>query len=320
MTKKRLRAVAPYTHPGNLNFKRMPYEAWQEAGGPVAPAHYPTRALHGLVFRHELPAVWKSRREARLRFVEPVSLTFDTFPDYVTHEVVPMVWDCWPKYLDTVCRWIGRHDVRTAIFTSRQTADRVKAQCPGVDILWCPEAIDARTYTAGRPLREREIHLLEFGRRNDRIFSCDLLDRITVGGRPMTHVCTNQNGKFIYNNAQLHEAMGNAMVVVTLPRSMTQPELAGDVETLTQRYWECMLSRMVMVGHAPQELVDLVGYNPVVELREDMSPEALVQSVIEHIDDYQPLVDRNRATALSTGTWPVRMRMVMAWLKDRYVL
>lgn len=38
-----------------------------------------------------------------------------------------------------------------------------------------------------------------------------------------------------------------------------QPEIAGDIETLTQRYWECMFSRMVMVGHAPQELLTLSG-------------------------------------------------------------
>ena len=30
---------------------------------------------------------------------------------------------------------------------------------------------------------------------------------------------------------------------------MTQPEMAGDIETLTQRYRECMFSRMVMAGH-----------------------------------------------------------------------
>ena len=48
--------------------------------------------------------------------------------------------------------------------------------------------------------------------------------------------------------------------------SSPKPELAGDIETLTQRYWECMLSRIVMLGHAPQELIDLIGYNPVIEI------------------------------------------------------
>ena len=100
---------------------------------------------------------------------------------------------------------------------------------------------------------------------------------------------------------------------------MTQPEVAVDIETLTQRYWECMFSRMVMVGHAPQELVDFIGYNPVVELRGDISAEELIADVLEQIDDYQPLVDRNRETAERLGSWKVRMKWLMEELNKRYM-
>ena len=110
--------------------------------------------------------------------------------------------------------------------------------------------------------------------------------------------------------------MADARIAIALPRSMTQPEVAGDIETLTQRYWECMLSRMVMLGHAPQELVDFIGYNPVIELCEDTPAEKLITDVLSHISDYQPLVDRNRETALRIGTWRVRMKMVMEWLES----
>ena len=124
-----------------------------------------------------------------------------------------------------------------------------------------------------------------------------------------------QDGKFLYTNEQLYQAMGDAKVTITLPRSVTQPEIAGDIETLTQRYWECMLSRMVMLGHAPKELVDLIGYNPVVELDVEHTAEQ-VQEILAHIEDYQPLVDKNRETALKMGDWSVRMQEVMKWLKD----
>ena len=103
-----------------------------------------------------------------------------------------------------------------------------------------------------------------------------------------------------------------------MPRSITQPEIAGDIETLAQRYWECMFSRIVMVGHAPQELVDFIGYNPVIELREDISAEALILDVLKHIEDYQSLVDKNRETAERLGSWDVRMKWLMEELKTRY--
>ena len=76
---------------------------------------------------------------------------------------------------------------------------------------------------------------------------------------------------------------------------------------------------MVMVGHAPQELVDFIGYNPVVELRDDISAEDLIADVLEHIDDYQPLVDRNRATAERLGSWTVRLKWLMEELNKRYI-
>ena len=107
---------------------------------------------------------------------------------------------------------------------------------------------------------------------------------------------------------------------IALPRSMTQPEMAGDIETLTQRYWVCMFSRMVMVGHAPQELVDFIGYNPVIELRKDISAVALIRDVLEHIDDYQELVDKNRETAERLGSWDVRMECLMEELREDFSL
>ena len=307
-------------HPGFLNFKMMPYEAWKRNGGEVAKAHYPWRCLHGAAYRWELPAMWKSRNEARLRFVEPVSMRFDAFPDYALYEVVPMVWDCWPGYFEQTCEWLRKHRVRTAVFSSRITAERMQERFPEMSIVWCPEAVDGTVYQKGKLLKDRTIDLLEFGRSNEKVLSAGALEKACAkeDGSVFRHVCTKQNGRFIYTNEQLHQAMGDAKVTIALPRSMTQPEVAGDVETLTQRYWECMFSRIVMVGHAPQELVDFIGYNPVIELREDMYAEALIHDVLLHIGDYQELVGRNRDTAERLGSWDVRMQWLMEWLRERY--
>ena len=318
--KKRLRAVAPYIHPEYLNFKTAPYEAWVRNGGQTAKAHYPWRPFHGPVFRHELPLFGQNRDEARLRFVEPVSLLFDTFPDYARYEIVPMFWDCWPGYFDMVCQWLGRHRVQTAIFSSRQTAEMIAKALPDINIIWCPEAVDASCYDKGKPLADREIDLLEFGRSNEKFIQADVLKQASVAGKAIRHVCTRQNGKFIYTNEQLYQAMGNAKVTITLPRSMTDPATAGNIETLTQRYWECMFSRMVMVGHAPQELVDFIGYNPVIEFQDDMSAAEQIVNVLEHIDDYQDLVDKNLETAQRLGSWDIRMQWLIGQLNSYYVI
>lgn len=318
--KKTLKAVAPYQHPGFLNFKMAPYQAWKQNGGMVTGEHYPPRFLHGAAYRWEMPTVWKSKKEARLRLVEPVSLSFDTFPDYARYEVVPMFWDCWPCYFEKTRDWLVRHRVKTTIFSSRQTAERMREALPNINIIWCAEAVDDSVYDKGKLLKDREIDLLEFGRSNDRIINAEKLEQVWIGENSLNHVCTKQHGKFIYTNEQLYQAMGNAKVTIALPRSITQPEIAGDIETLTQRYWECMFSRLVMVGHAPQELVDFIGYNPVIELREEISAEALIRDVLEHIDDYQELVDKNRETAERLGSWDVRMKWLMEELREDFSL
>lgn len=325
--KKTIKAVAPFAHPGFLNFKQAPFAAWVRNGGQVAQELYPPRWLHGAAYRWELPTIWKSRKGARLRFVEPVSLSFDSFPDYARFEVVPMFWDCWPRYFEKTYRWLRKHGVRTAIFSSRQTAERMKERFSGkhegwqkIDVIWCAEAVDESVYQSGKLLKDRTIDLLEFGRSNDKVVCQEKLAGMEINGNRILHICTKQNGKFVYTNEQLYEAMGDAKVTITLPRSMTQPEVAGDIETLTQRYWECMFSRMVMVGHAPQELVDFIGYNPVIELRDDISAEDLIADVLENIEIYQSLVDKNRETAEKLGSWKVRMKWLMNELDDLYTL
>lgn len=284
---KIVKAVAPYNHPGFLNFKKGPYNAWVKLGGQTAKPHYPVRFLHGPAFRWELSSLWRNKKEARLRFVEPISISFDTFPDYARYEIIPLVWDCWPRYFEKMCRWLEKHQVRTSIFTSSQTSEKMKERFPQMNVMYCPEAVDISLFNEGKQLQERTTDVLEFGR----------------------------GSKQTYNDEQFHTLLNDAKLTIALPRSITHPEVAGNIETLTQRFWECMLSRMVMVGHAPKELIDLVGYNPVIEMDKEHVDEQ-IQDSLTHIEDYQDLVDKNRETALCLGDWTLRMHQVMEWLQD----
>lgn len=76
-----------------------------------------------------------------------------------------------------------------------------------------------------------------------------------------------------------------------------------------------MLSRIVIVGRAPKELVDLIGYNPVIEIQREQQTEKIVE-ILSHIEDFQCHVDKNRETALKTGDWNPRAKMIKEWLKQ----
>ena len=116
---KKVYAVAPFSH--GINFKIQVYNAWVKMGGKTMPAHYPWRALHKFAYNYKLPTLHKSNKLAQLRFVEPICLSFDTFPDYARCEIIPLVWDCWPMYFEKTCQWLIKHNVRTANIDNPKT-------------------------------------------------------------------------------------------------------------------------------------------------------------------------------------------------------
>ena len=303
---KKIVAIAPYSH--GVNFKMQVYNAWIKNGGKTMPSHYPRKAFHKFAYNYELPTIYENKKIAQLRFVEPVSISFDTFPGYASYEIIPLIWDCWPKYFEKTCSWFIKHDVKTAIFTSSQTADRMKKRFPQMNILAITEGIDTSKYKEGKNLNERSIDLLEFGRRNKKVFDVDLPSKYK-------HLCS-KNGEHIFKTEHdLVDGLADSKITVCYPRCDTQPGKAGDIETLTQRYWEAMLSRIIIVGRAPKELIELIGYNPVIDIEKEHQTEHITE-ILNHINDYQSFVNRNRETALKHGDWSIRVNQIMNWLRD----
>ena len=109
--------------------------------------------------------------------------------------------------------------------------------------------------------------------------------------------------------------LSNTQIAVSFPRCDTHKEMAGEIETLTERYWESMLSRCLMLGRAPKELVDIMGYNPVVEV-DWTNPEKQLAEIYVHLSDYQELVDRNYHIAKERGVWCARIPMILEEIRS----
>ena len=101
--------------------------------------------------------------------------------------------------------------------------------------------------------------------------------------------------------------------MICFPQCDTNPQKAGNLETLTQRYWEAMLSGCLIVGRAPQELIDLIGYNPVIDVEWD-NPEIQVEGILNNIENYQNLVDKNIESAQKYATWDSRIPLIKEYL------
>lgn len=305
---KKVVAVPPFLYKGVSNFKYNLFVAWQKLGGKVSRTFYPPKSFHSLVYKIEIPSVFQNMKEVRLRFVSGYSIRFDTFPDYAFYEVIPVVWDCWPKQVESVASFFRKHHVRTAVFTSSQTADIFRNLFPQMNVLTITEGIDINLYAKGRNLKDRNIDVLEVGRKDGNFFKTLLPENIN-------HVKTGNFDRVFQTDEEFRDALADSKVTITVPRCDVDKKVAGDIETLTQRYWECMLSRVVMVGRAPKELTELVGYNPVIDWDgKDATP--LVMDIIENIDRYQGLVDKNYAVAREKASWDNRVRQIMEYLQQ----
>ena len=70
-----------------------------------------------------------------------------------------------------------------------------------------------------------------------------------------------------------------------------------------------------MLGRAPKELIDLIGYNPVIELACNNQKEQVLQ-ILNNVESYQELVDKNRSTALKMGDWKIRIMKIRTFLEN----
>ena len=70
----------------------------------------------------------------------------------------------------------------------------------------------------------------------------------------------------------------------------------------------------MLFGHCPQELEDIAGYNPCIEI-DERNPVGQIRRIIKNITHYQELVDCNRDAALRLAPWELRMREVKEWLE-----
>ena len=304
---KIVKAIQPYTRHNGSNFKFPPYNEWVNNDGKVSRALYPIRHLHGLAHKIELPSFNILSSQARLRFAEAFTINFDCWPDYLWCETIPFIWDCWPSMYDRIEKWFYKHNIRTAIFTSSITAEEIRQRCPNVNILHITEGIDTSVYHAGGSLVRRSIDFLEYGSKQRNIFEKPL--------EGINHVNSTSIITKMMTWDDLLNTMSDAKVTLALPRCDIDQEVTGGVETLTQRFWEGMLSRSVLVGRAPKELTDLIGYNPVITL-DRQNAEDQIKDIITHIDDYQALVDKNREVALTMAPWNIRIKKIMNWLTE----
>jgi len=252
-------------------------------------------------------------KEALLITANGVTITDEFFPYYFRYEPVPFLWDCWPSTWGRMYEAFRLYDVKLVFCTSRQVVEMINRDS-NVKAYWIPEGIDESGYKNEMNLVDRKYDVCEIGRQMPRLHH-HLQKLNEVGSLNGYHTSNiNADGTLNQNNVafsdvEMNEIMSQSKIMICFPQCDTNPMRGGNIETLTQRYWEAMLSGCIMLGRAPRELIDLIGYNPVVDVDWN-DVEGQVKEILGDVMVYQELVEKNYEVAVNKASWKCRIPIV----------
>lgn len=204
---------------------------------------------------------------------------------------VAWVFDVWPSSYADLAGFVRRYKIDALFVTAKQSADRIARTLEGCMVKWCPEPmIDLGFHS--KPWAERTIDVLQFGRKYDP-YHRQLLNQISPSH--IKYVYEEKPGEVVFpTKTEFVLGLANAKVSVCFPCDLTHPERAGDVSTVTQRYFQSFGSGCVVVGQSPPELVQLFGYDPVVPA-DLTNPGAQIEEILASPEKFLPLVEKNLA-------------------------
>jgi hypothetical protein len=216
------------------------------------------------------------------------------------------VWvdDFWPDTHDALVRLVDRFDIENIFVHSKEVVENLRTIAPKLKSFWIPEGTEAEKYKF-LPLESKSIDVLGFGRRYDKYHDC-IVDALSAANK--TYLYEKEKGEVVFPDTQSFlDGIARAKISICVPLTETNPARAGGISTMTMRYLQSILSKCLIVGKKPREMLTLFDYDPLIEI--DWSdPAGQLLWILEHYEDYLPLIERNYQTVRAFHTWEHRWR------------
>ncbi|MDI9569824.1 MAG: glycosyltransferase [Pseudomonadota bacterium] len=195
--------------------------------------------------------------------------------------------------------------INVAFISIRKAADYFNSLgIPEFEAHWVPEAVSIGKYLHV-DFTKRDIDLLQFGRRwdwlHDNLAPYCRSNAINYQYPEDDDISKRQ---FLTRN-DLICALSRTKIAVCVPKTITHPKIY-DLDTITSRYFECMASKCLILGHAPDDLVSLFGYNPVIEIDKFNTTNQL-KYLLDHYYEFIPLIEKNYQHVKDNHQWSNRI-------------
>ncbi|WP_040300633.1 hypothetical protein [Arcticibacter svalbardensis] len=228
-----------------------------------------------------------------------------SFPYYSYDCDLRVLWtyDVWEPRFKEVEQLVRKSKIQLLLLSSYQATEHFrKLHIPNCEVQWVPETINPDNFKV-KPWEQRSVNILSFGRsymkyhnviekgckqNHIRYMYQERNDKTDVAVQGL-----KQNLQFPTQESFI-DGLANAQICICFPRSLTHPDLAGNVSTLTIRYLQAMASKCLIIGSAPQEVQYLLDYNPVIEVDWN-NPVEQIKSILKNPSDYKALIEKNYA-------------------------
>lgn len=222
------------------------------------------------------------------------------------------LFDAWPEDQERILDFIKGNKIDRVFVSSSQACDDLNRKLGSKRVYWVSEGVDVTKYKR-IPYEEKKIDVLQLGRKYDEYHQL-ILPYFQTGEH--TYVYEKKKGQITFKDTEdFIDGLSNAKISVCVPSSITHPERSGNMQTMTNRYLQSIASKCLIVGFAPQEMIGLFGYNPVVEI--DMSnPIGQIDNILKNYSDYIPLIERNFDTVSRFHTWKDKWNQIKTILNN----
>jgi hypothetical protein len=228
------------------------------------------------------------------------------------HSKSVYLFDAWPGDCKKIADFANDYKIDYLFVTASQSVEMLLPKLQRTRIYWIPEGINPLLYKQ-KPYSERQTDLLALGRKYE-MYHQQICESLSEKG--VSYLYEKIKGEVIFPTREgFIDGLANSKISVCIPSSITHPERSGNIETMTVRYLQSICSKCLILGHAPDEMIHLFGYNPVIEIDYDR-PVEQIMNILSNFDSYIPLIEKNYTCVIDNHTWNNRWEQINSFYKE----
>lgn len=216
------------------------------------------------------------------------------------------LFDAWQNTHDQIKHFVDFFNIGSIYVSSKLATESLKLKLKKSNIYWIPEGVNSDEYKY-YAYEEKTIDVLALGRKYDNYHNLIVKYLET---RNKVYLYEKAKGEIIFpTRKEFIEGLGRSKISICVPSSITHPDRTGGIQTMTIRYLQSMVSKCLVLGNAPAEMIELFGYNPVVEI-DMLRPHEQLSSILDNFNDYIPLIEKNYQMVIIYHTWKCRWNQI----------